>query len=225
MSRRSSIQPPSCERHWGSMPQRPPLLGRVRFPSLTWKRIVGLGLLAWVLVYRADGVTRTPGQIDPSLLGKHPDLVESVAFHPGGRWLASAGGARSVSLWDIRIHELTSALEPAPDSGATSMHAWLSRLTGLSSLQVTMMDQSAFGMLNPRIFCAIFAPACGQYAVWRARPTADCWRLGVRTTASCSGTSRRCASGRHYSEVAGRSTVSRFRPTATHWPLPAPMGR
>ena len=47
-----------------------------------------------MLVYLAEGTTRDPGEADRSLLGKHINWVESVAFDPGGRWLASAGGDR-----------------------------------------------------------------------------------------------------------------------------------
>ncbi|HEX3446954.1 MAG TPA: WD40 repeat domain-containing protein, partial [Isosphaeraceae bacterium] len=122
MSRRSSSQPLSYRSPRNVQPECAPRGGRVRFPFLSWKRIVGLGVLAWVPLYLADGTTPAPGKADHSVLGKHSGRIISVAFNPSGRWLAASGGTRSVSLWDMSCREPAMALEPAPEPEVAFMN-------------------------------------------------------------------------------------------------------
>ena len=117
--RQSCSQRPNFQRPTDVLPQCAASCGRVRFPFLSWGWMAVLGVLASVLVYLAEGATRDPGEADRSLLGKHINGVESVAFNPGGRWLASAGGDRAAYLWDLKRGELAMVLDRAPESEET----------------------------------------------------------------------------------------------------------
>jgi WD40 repeat protein len=119
---RSSSQTPNDQWPREIHPQSAAHSGRVRIPFLTWGWMAGLGCLAWSLVSLSNGITPTAGKTDHTLLGKRAELVESVAFHPGGRWLASAGGGRLVSVWDMSRRELamTLNLPPELDVGCTN---------------------------------------------------------------------------------------------------------
>ena len=67
------------------------------FPFLSWGRMAGLGVLASVLVYLADGTTRDPGESGPQPARKARNWIESVAFNPG-RPLAGLGGRRPLGV-------------------------------------------------------------------------------------------------------------------------------
>jgi WD40 repeat protein len=114
--------------------------GRARIPLLTWGRMAGLGCLAWSLVSLSNWITPTAGKTDHTLLGKHADLVESVAFHPGGRWLASAGG-RLVSVWDMSRRELAMTLNLPPELDVGCMNCLAFTPDG-SNLAVAQYDGS-----------------------------------------------------------------------------------
>jgi hypothetical protein len=51
-----------------------------------------LGILALGLAHLAEGTKPDPSTADAGLLGKHAPWVQSVAFDPVGRRVASAGG-------------------------------------------------------------------------------------------------------------------------------------
>jgi WD40 repeat protein len=93
--------------------------GVVRFPILSWGWKAGLCALASALFYAEVWTGQDPAGADRSLLGKHINGVESVAFNPAGRWLASAGSDRSVYVWDLERHELAKVLNRAQASAET----------------------------------------------------------------------------------------------------------
>ena len=77
---------------------------------------VWLGWLSWPGYWPLwqNGITPAPGEADHRLLAKHSDLIDSVAFHPDGRGLASAGRGGLVSIWDTNRRELSMAFSAGP---------------------------------------------------------------------------------------------------------------
>jgi WD40 repeat protein len=120
MIRRSFSQLPSHQTPWDVLPQCAASSGRVRFPFLNWGWIAVLGVLVAMLVYLAERTTPDLDEANRGLLGKHVNWVDSVAYHPGGHWLAAVGGDRSVSLWDMNRRERATTLKPASGSEVTS---------------------------------------------------------------------------------------------------------
>ena len=115
----SRSQRPSFPRPLDVLSEDEMSCGAVRFSILSWGWRAVRCTLALVLVYVAVGTSRHPDEADHSLLGKHIKGVESVAFNPGGRWLASAGGDTSAYLWDLERGELAKVLDRIPESAET----------------------------------------------------------------------------------------------------------
>jgi WD40 repeat protein len=93
--------------------------GWTRFPIPVWWLVVAFGIGALGLFRYSGDVTRDASQEDPSLVGKQATWIESIAFDPSRRWIATAGGDGLVNLWDIDKRELVMALEQAPGSEGT----------------------------------------------------------------------------------------------------------
>jgi len=72
-----------------------------------------LFILALVLGHLAESTQRGPDAADGSLLGEHSSWVQSVAFDPKGRWIASAAGDGLVYVWDWGRRELAMCLPRA----------------------------------------------------------------------------------------------------------------
>ena len=91
MFRRSSSTFPSCHGRSEVIAKCPSRREGVRSPVVSSGRVAQLGVLALAAAFLADGIHPITGEADDGLLGRHADMIESVAFHPGGRWLAAAG--------------------------------------------------------------------------------------------------------------------------------------
>ncbi len=117
--RRSCSLGPNFQTHTDVVPRCAAFSGRVRFPFLSWGSVAVLCILTSMLVYLAEGATRDLGEADHNVLGQHINCVESVAFDPGGRWLASAGEDRVAYLWDLNRGELAMVLDRDPKSAET----------------------------------------------------------------------------------------------------------
>ena len=92
--------------------------GRARFSIPLGWCMAALGSLACGVVYLSVDATRAVAKMDRNLVGMHPTWVESVAFDPKSRWLASAGGDGSVYLWNVDEREPARALEETPGTEA-----------------------------------------------------------------------------------------------------------
>jgi WD40 repeat protein len=132
MFRRSSSQSSGYQRPRDTVLESATARGRVRFPFLSWARMVGLGVMVWGLVSLANEITPAASKAGPELLGKHSERIESIAFHPGGRWLASGGGGGLVSLWDMHRRELAMALLPSTELDNTHVNYLAFTPDGLS---------------------------------------------------------------------------------------------
>jgi WD40 repeat protein len=78
-----------------------------------------LGILASVFAFLADRMKPDPESADGGLLGTHTAAVQSVAFDPMSRWLASAGLDGSVYLWNLNGREASVVLKRVPGQEAT----------------------------------------------------------------------------------------------------------
>ena len=103
------IFPSAGDRH----EHRSPARARVRFSTPSWWSVVAFGALIAGSVYWTQDTTRNARAADRTRLGEHPATVESIAFDPSGRWVASAARDGSVYLWDVNGRELDIALEQA----------------------------------------------------------------------------------------------------------------
>lgn len=124
---------------------------------------------------------RLPGQatIDPvaaqwssaRVLSGHGDRVQSLVFHPDGRWLASGSGDKTIRLWDPRAGQLLTSL--AGHQGRVTALAvspdGQTLISGGSDRRVLLWDTAA---LKPRLVLnhhvdwvgAIAVSADGQWA-------------------------------------------------------------
>jgi WD40 repeat protein len=109
-SQRSRFQLP-----YDGLPEDGTPRATARLPILGWGLKAGLGALASVL---ALGVvtSRDGDDSDHSLLGQHPNWVQSVAFDHEGRWVASAGDDQGEYIWDLKRRGLAMVLGRAGES-------------------------------------------------------------------------------------------------------------
>ena len=96
----------------------------VRFRVARLGRIAAIGILIVLLATMADKRGPNPGDRDPNLLGKYAGWIESVAFDPSGRWLASSANDGSVYVWDMHKDELAAGLVRDTASGRRLRRAW-----------------------------------------------------------------------------------------------------
>jgi hypothetical protein len=136
--RRSFSQRSRFEACCDDLPNYGTTRATARLPLLrcVWK--AGIGALASVLALGV-GMSGDFAESDHSLLGKHVNWVESVAFDPGGRWVASAGGDRGAFIWDPKRGNLAAILGRAAES-EEGMANCVAFMPGGSTLAVAKDD-------------------------------------------------------------------------------------
>lgn len=134
---------------WQPVPQRVRPIYSVALTPLG--RYVAYGRGSEVVVYEIP-LRKTASRLrDPNLSGRrsHLDLVHSIAFHPGGNWIAT-GGFREVKLWEREVSAEAFSLGIEPNDSVTAIGLSGDRLVlglGFQSGQVRSWELSTNKLL------------------------------------------------------------------------------